>query len=70
MNSNCGMKARTAIIGQECICPDGLGRVVKIIPGICNTYKIQVDTYINNLGCKWEEHNVKLVPILGVSNDK
>jgi hypothetical protein len=51
------------IIGQECICPDGLGRVVKIINGPANTINIKVDTYVDNRSCEWSEHNVTLIPI-------
>lgn len=51
------------IIGQECICPDGLGRVVKIINGPASTVNIKVDTYVNNRSCEWSEHNVTLIPI-------
>jgi hypothetical protein len=48
------------ILGQEAICPDGLGRVV----GFKDKFPIQwikVDTYVNNRGCEWAPHNVTLI---------
>jgi hypothetical protein len=50
------------IRGQECICPDGLGRVeATFIDG-----RVQVETYIKNRSCSWDRKNVQLVPILGI----
>lgn len=52
------------IIGQEAICPDGLGRVAAIIDGRGNGAipgRIKVDTYINNRSCEWAPHNVELI---------
>jgi hypothetical protein len=46
------------IIGQEAVCPDGLGRVRDVGIGY-----IQVDTYYNNRSCKWGEENVQLVEL-------
>jgi hypothetical protein len=50
------------ILGQEAVCPDGLGRVVAFEFGLPHTF-IQVDTYVNNRSCKWAPHNVRLVKI-------
>lgn len=47
------------VIGQECICPDGLGRV----NGVDRFGLISVTTYVNNRGCTWAKENVKLVPL-------
>ena len=49
------------IIGQEAICPDGLGRVSEIEFGICDKVNIRIDTYIKNRGCMWASHNVELI---------
>lgn len=49
------------IIGQEAICPDGLGRVVEFSRNFPEW--IQVVTYVKNRECKWAPDNVKLVPI-------
>lgn len=46
------------VIGQEAVCPDGLGRVADK-----NDYRIRVDTYIKNRGCWWAYGNVELVEI-------
>ncbi len=54
------MKAEDIIIGQECICPDGLGRV-KSFTGRKNVMSIVVETYINNRDCDWGCHNVELI---------
>ena len=49
------------IIGQEVICPDGLGRVSEILNGICNIRSIRVETYIKNRSCKWDECNISFI---------
>lgn len=49
------------IIGQEAVCPDGLGRVIGVRHGICEKIHIRVKTYVNNSGCEWDSHNVKLI---------
>lgn len=48
------------ILGQEAICPDGLGRVI--------AYKfpspeewIQVRTYVEDRSCKWAPKNIALI---------
>ena len=53
------------IIGQEAICPDGLGRVESFEVGIPNSF-IQVRTYIANRGCKWGPNFVELIDPRGV----
>lgn len=50
------------IIGQEAVCPDGLGRVVAFKDRFPEQW-IQVDTYVENRGCKWSPENVRLVAI-------
>jgi hypothetical protein len=50
------------VIGQEAICPDGLGRV----SGFCDQYPeqwIEVSTYYNNSMCHWSPSNVQLIPL-------
>ena len=47
------------VIGQEAVCPDGLGRVIAYDPGNW----IQVKTYVDDHSCKWGVHNVRLVLI-------
>ncbi len=44
------------IIGQEAICPDGLGRVAKY-----DDFSITVETYMHNRGCNWAHKNVELL---------
>ena len=48
------------IIGQEAICPDGLGRVQAFDLGSGHDL-IRIDTYVNNRGCEWAPHNVELI---------
>jgi len=48
------------IIGQEAICPDGLGRVISYNFTVPNNYII-VSTYIEDRKCKWDSKNVKLI---------
>jgi hypothetical protein len=50
------------IIGQEAVCPDGLGRV----KAWCDNFPeqwVQVSTYLDNRDCKWDACNVRLVEI-------
>ena len=49
------------ILGQEALCPDGLGRVSAFSFDMPHVF-IQVETYDNNRACKWDLHNVRLVP--------
>lgn len=53
------------IIGQECVCPDGLGRIFKVEHGVCESARIYVATYFADRGCGWDYRNVSLVPIAG-----
>ncbi len=48
------------IIGQEAICPDGLGRVSYYNPSY-NGNCIEIETYINNRSCHWDPINVELI---------
>ena len=48
------------IIGQEAVCPDGLGRVVAYRDEPSERW-IQVDTYVKNRGCRWDVENVTLI---------
>ena len=48
------------IKGQEAICPDGLGRVVKWDLDCPNNW-IQISTYIDDRRCKWDQDNVVLI---------
>ena len=50
------------VIGQEAVCPDGLGRVVAYRDEFPHQW-VQIDTYINNRGCQGAPHNVQLVPL-------
>lgn len=50
------------IIGQEAVCPDGLGRVTAYEDRFPHQW-IQVSTYVKDRGCKWAPENVKLVAI-------
>lgn len=50
------------VIGQEAICPDGLGRVSAFKDEFPDQW-IQVRTYIEDRGCRWAIHNVELVII-------
>lgn len=49
------------IIGQEAICPDGLGRVVSYSTFADKINRIKVSTYINDRSCEWNANNVKLI---------
>jgi len=53
------MKSRP-IIGQEAICPDGLGRVIDYCLGVPHKF-IKVSTYVNDRQCEWAPHNVELI---------
>lgn len=56
-----GSNLSDIVIGQEVICPDGLGRVVAIGKAIAGSCGIKVDTFVNNRGCFWASHNVELI---------
>lgn len=49
------------IIGQEAICPDGLGRVIGVEKGIHDITFIRIDTYYNNRSCEWNPNSVELI---------
>ena len=51
---------QTPIIGQEAICPDGLGRVVAFESGFPSEW-IKIDTYVKNRGCEWSPQRVELI---------
>jgi len=48
------------IIGQEAICPDGLGRVIAFQDAFPFQW-IKVSTYVNDRQCEWAPHNVELI---------
>lgn len=50
------------ILGQEAVCPDGLGRVTAFKDKFPEQW-IQVDTYVANRACKWSPDNVRFVDI-------
>jgi hypothetical protein len=49
-------------IGQEAICPDGLGRVIAVLDNFPHQW-VQVSTYVNDRQCKWAPHNVLIIPL-------
>lgn len=49
------------ILGQEAICPDGLGRVVDVREHAGEVTNIKVRTYVNDRGCDWAASNVELI---------
>jgi len=51
------------VIGQEAVCPDGLGRVVAFMDSFPFQW-IQVRTYVGDRSCQWDPCNVKLVKIM------
>lgn len=57
---------KNIIIGQEAICPDGLGRVVAFSDNLPDRW-IQIRTYINNRECKWGQNNIELIDPRGVN---
>jgi hypothetical protein len=56
------LKTQTPIIGQEAICPDGLGRVISFSDDLPAMY-VQVRTYANDQALRWVPSQVELVPI-------
>lgn len=48
------------ILGQEAICPDGLGRVVEFRDEFPHQW-IRVSSYINDRKCQWAPTNVELI---------
>ena len=53
------MNISTIIIGQEVICPDGVGRVEEILNDFPHEW-VKVQTYIKNRSCCWAPHNVTI----------
>jgi hypothetical protein len=51
------------ILGQECVCPDGVGRIKEIKVEPCGPASLVVETYFEDRSCCWAAHNVKLIPI-------
>jgi len=49
------------ILGQEAICPDGLGRVTEIEYVGSQIKFIQVTTYVNDRSCHWDKDNIQLI---------
>jgi hypothetical protein len=49
------------IIGQEAICPDGLGRVKSIQSAMGCSVNITVQTYMDDRSCSWARDNVELI---------
>ena len=56
------------IIGQEAICPKGLGRVIDYCDSMPHRW-IQVETYVNDVSSKYDKDNVELIDPKGKSND-
>ena len=50
------------VIGQEAVCPRGLGRVVAYVDAFPRQF-IKVKEYINPVEAEWAPHNVQLVKI-------
>jgi hypothetical protein len=48
------------ILGQEVLCPDGIGRIEDIDP---NGYYVRIQTYFKNRSCNWDIKNVQPWPI-------
>lgn len=65
------MNKNKPILGQEAICPDGLGRVMAFKPPCLPDYGwVQVSTYVNDRSCKWSPHNVELIDPRGNDHGK
>lgn len=50
------------VIGQDAICPDGLGYVIDFCFDFPNNW-IQVKTRVNDRSCKWDAQNVTLLAL-------
>lgn len=48
------------IIGQEAICPDGLGRVIAYYDKFPSQW-IKIKTYVDNKDSEWAPTNVELI---------
>lgn len=51
------------ILGQECVCPDGLGRVTEFRDDFPHQW-VKVDTHYYNRSAHWDPKSVKLVKIV------
>ncbi len=49
------------ILGQEAICPHGLGRVLAFELWNGKVQNIQVQTYVHDHSCMWSADNVELI---------
>ena len=56
------MERQKPIIGQEAICPDGLGRVSDFNFNSSNEW-IEVSTYYRNRLCHWSPDNITLIKL-------
>jgi hypothetical protein len=56
------MKLKDLIIGQEALCPHGLGRITEVGLTFPDRF-VRISTYVNDCGCKWEPSNVRVIPI-------
>ena len=54
------MEFQHPIIGQEAICPDGLGRVIAFRDEF-PFQSITVSTYVKDRQCEWSPGNVELI---------
>lgn len=54
------------VLGQEAICPDGLGRVVAFLDDFPRQW-VQVSTYVRDRQCKWDPRNVELLSPRGAT---
>lgn len=50
------------VIGQEAVCPDGVGRVLDYKDHFPEQW-VCVSTYVKDRQCKWDPKNVKLCKI-------
>jgi len=57
------------IIGQEAVCPDGLGRVIGFSDEFPDRW-IRVQTYVNDRSCKWAPTNVALLKVTATSPEE
>jgi len=50
------------VLGQEAICPDGLGRVIAYDNKFPKQW-IQIRTYVNDRSCKWSFEKITLIKL-------
>ena len=63
---DCELKKTKVIkpmLGQEAICPDGLGRITELKYWQGKLYEVRVKTYVDDRSCMWAAHNVELLPV-------